>query len=192
MTKGRPVIAVNFARTDFRLLARIRAGLVAVTVLLFLLLGAQVLRLQSVRAQYMAEESQAKALSASEQKLRPVLEERERLLHTLGDMKPLLDARRFSWTSVLTGIERVFPVGMALTDVKFDRKDRTLTLQGIARSPDALSGLMIGLERSRQFKSPLLKHQSMEKGILSFDVAVRYQEESAFDTSSGPGRNQGQ
>jgi len=38
---------------------------------------------------------------------------------------------------------------------------------------------MIGLQKSRSFKSPLLKHQSMDKGNLSFNVAVTYQKHLA-------------
>jgi Tfp pilus assembly protein PilN len=116
------------------------------------------------------------------------MQERQQLVKDLGDMSALLEARRFSWTQLLTGIEASFPSGVALTQLDFKSREGAVTIEGTARSPEALSGLMIGLQKSRSFKSPLLKHQSMDKGNLSFNVAVTYQEHLAAGADPGAGR----
>ena len=89
-------------------------------------------------------------------------------------MAGLMEARRFSWTRLLTGLEAAFPVGVALTKLDFNPKERTLVIEGVAQSPEALRNLMVGLEKSTYFRDPLLKHQSVDKGIISFNVASVY------------------
>jgi hypothetical protein len=68
----------------------------------------------------------------------------------------------------------VFPAGAALERLQYDPKDRSLVLDGRAQSPEALRNLMVGLEKSPLFKDPLLKHQSVEKGVISFTVGAHY------------------
>jgi len=178
-----PVITVNFARTDFRLIARLQWGGIAVIALLVVSGGSLLWAANSYRQQGEVAERQLRDLAASAAKLRPAIEERQQLVKNLSDMSGLIEARRHSWTQFLTGIEAAFPAGIALTKVDFRPRDLTAVLEGEAQSPEALSGLMIGLQRSRSFKNPQLKHQSMDKGSLSFNVAVTYQ----GHTVSGPG-----
>lgn len=173
--KDRPAINVNFARTDYRLIARLQRGVVAAIALFCILAGALLWTAGSYRHQAAAAEQQVKDLAGSAGKLRPAIEERQQLVKNLSAMSGLIEARRHSWTQFLTGIEAAFPTGIALTKVDFRPRDLTVVLEGDARSPEALSGLMIGLQRSRSFRNPQLKHQSMDKGSLSFNVAVSYQ-----------------
>jgi Tfp pilus assembly protein PilN len=189
---GRPAaITINFARTDFGLIRQLRQVLIAVIVLLAILAGALLWIAKATAHQGAAAEQRVRDLAASAEKLRPALEERQQLVKNLGAMSGLIEARRHSWTQFLSGIEAAFPAGIALSKVDFNPRDLTAALEGSAQSPEALSNLMIGLQRSRSFRNPQLKHQSMEKGSLSFNVAVSYQEHGvagpAPDTDRKPG-----
>jgi len=174
--KKRQAITVNFARTDYSLIARLQWGGFAAIVLLGVIAGALLWTAVSYRHQGAVAEQQVRDLAESAVKLRPAIEERQQLVKNLSAMSGLIAARRHSWTQFLTGLEAAFPSGLALTKVDLQPRDLTVVLEGVAQSPEALSGLMIGLQRSRSFKNPQLKHQSMDKGSLSFNVAVSYQE----------------
>jgi Tfp pilus assembly protein PilN len=184
-------ISINFARTDYRLIARLQWGGIAAILLLGICAGALLWTVNSYRHEAAAAEQRVTDLAASAGELRPAMEERQQLVKNLNAMSGLIEARRHSWTLFLTGIEAAFPSGIALTKVDFNPRELTVVLEGSAQSPEALSGLMIGLQRSRSFKNPQLKHQSMDKGSLSFNVAVSYQEQSvagpAPDTDRKPG-----
>ena len=175
----RQAIAINFARTDYRLIVRLQRGGVIAAVLLVVITGLLLWTASSYRQQAAVAEQDVVDLAASAAKLRPAMEERQQLVKNLSAMTGLIEARRHSWTHFLTSIEAAFPTGIALTKVDFRPRDLTVVLEGVAQSPEALSSLMIGLQRSRAFKNPQLKHQSMEKGSLSFNVAVSYQGQRA-------------
>jgi len=184
----RPEITVNFARTDYRLIARLQWGGIAAIAMLSIIAGALLWSASSYRDQGAAADRHVKDLADSAGKLRPAIDERQQLVKNLSAMSGLIEARRHSWTQFLTGIEAAFPAGIALTKVDFHPRDLTVVLEGAAQSPEALSGLMIGLQRSRSFKNPQLKHQSMDKGSLSFNVAVSYQGHSVAGSASGADR----
>ncbi len=188
MTKRSALITINFAGTNFRLLMRLRQGLIVAVVLLGTTTGALLWQANSYRVQSAALTRQVGDFTASIEKLRPAMLERQQLVQDLGDMSGLLEARRFSWTRLLTGIEAAFPAGIALTRLEFNARELAAALEGTAQSPESLSSLMIGLQKSRSFKGPLLKHQSMDKGKLSFNVAVTYQEHLAAGADPGAGR----
>ena len=182
------LITINFAGTNFRLLTRLQQGLIVTVLLLGTMTGGLLWKVNSYRAQSAALTKQVREFTASVEKMRPAMQERQQLVKDLGDMSGLLEARRFSWTQFLTGIEAAFPNGVALTRLEFNTRELTAVLEGTAQSPESLSSLMIGLQRSRSFTSPLLKHQSMDKGNLSFNVAVTYQEHLAAGAAPGAGR----
>jgi len=186
--KNWQTITVNFARTDYRLIARLQWGVVAAIGLLCVIAGALLWTAGSYRHQAAAAEQQVRDLAVSAGKLRPAIEERQQLVKNLSAMSGLIEARRHSWTQLLTGIEASFPAGLALTRMDFRPSDLTVVLEGDARSPEALSALMIGLQRSRSFRNPQLKHQSMDKGSLSFNVAVSYQGPRAAGAAPGTDR----
>ncbi len=175
MRAGGRIVTINFASVDHRLISRVRIGLFAAAALF--VCAAVVLAVQagSSRSRAAAVERQVKELAAAEEKLRPALEERQELVRNLGQMSALVEARRFSWVRLLSTIEEVFPAGVALDRVELNPRERLVLLEGEARSPEALSSLMIGLQRTAMLRNPLLKRQSMEKGILSFHVTVNYQ-----------------
>ena len=175
----RPAILINFASTDYRLIARLQWGGITAAVLLGVIAGLLLWTAGSYRQQATDAEQKVLDLAASAAKLRPAMEERQELVKNLNAMTGLVEARRHSWVHFLTSIEAAFPTGIALTKVDFRPRDLSVVLEGAAQSPEALSSLMIGLQRSRSFKNPQLKHQSMEKGSLSFNVAVSYQGQHA-------------
>jgi Tfp pilus assembly protein PilN len=189
--KRTPAITINFAGVDYRRLAVTRAALIGVMVLLVLCAGWLSLQLRSYRDQGAAMERQTAELAASQAKLRPEMQERQRLMKDLNAMSGLLEARRFSWTRLLTAIEEAFPSGIALTRVELNPREQIVVLEGAAQSPEALSTLMIGLQRSGSFRNPLLKHQSMDKGDLSFNVTVQYQTSLAAGPAPGPAQRSG-
>lgn len=182
------LITINFAGTNFRLLLRLQQGLLLVVVLLGITTGMLIWKANSYRVQSAVLTQQVREFTASIEKLRPAMQERQQLIKDLGDMTGLLDARRFSWTRLLTGIEATFPSGVALTKLDFNRRELAVALEGTASSPESLSNLMIGLQRSSSFRSPLLKHQSIDKGNISFNVAITYQEHLAAGSDQGAGQ----
>jgi Tfp pilus assembly protein PilN len=170
------MIAINFASANYRLSSRIMAGLLAGSAVLALIAGVLLWQHASLRRDSWAIEQKLKESEAASEKIRPVLEERERLVKDLTSMSGLLESRRFSWTRLLSSIEAIVPVGVAMRSVDFDPRERALSLEGTAQSPEALRNLVIGLEKSSTFKDPFLKHQSLEKGSISFNVVAVYHE----------------
>ncbi len=142
--------------------------------LLFLIAGGMVWKTASLRAELSAAQQKVRDAGASDTGAKTLMGEREKLVKDLDSMTGLLEARKFSWTGLLTSIEGVVPVGVALTKVDFNPTGRSLTLDGKAQSPEALRNLVVGLEKSDAFQDPLLKHQSIEKGIISFNVVAVY------------------
>jgi len=117
-----------------------------------------------------------KVLEASVEKVRPALLERERLVKDLAATSSLLEARKLSWTRLLTSIETIIPAEAALNKLEFNPKDNMLMLEGAALAPEALRNLVIGMEKSTSFKDPFLKSQSIEKGHIAFNVVAVYRD----------------
>lgn len=191
MLKRRAAVTINFAGINYGFIMRMQQAGLALIILLVAAAGLLLWSALSYRAAGAEAEQQVASLVDSAGKLQMAVQERQQLIKNLNAMSALLEARRHSWTRLLTGIEAAFPTGIALTRVDFARKDQAVVLEGVAQSPEALSSLMIGMQRSRSFKNPLLKHQSMDKGILSFNVAVIYQETPAAGPDQGAGGGSG-
>lgn len=187
MLKRRATITINFSGINYGLIIRLQQAGIVLIVVLAAAAGMLLWSALSYRTAAAAAEQQVASLADSAGKLQMALQERQQLIRNLSDMSGLLEARRHSWTRFLTAIEAAFPQGIALTRVDFERRDQTVVLEGAAQSPESLSNLMIGLQRARSFRNPLLKHQSMDKGTLSFNVAVIYQEPLA----AGPDQSAG-
>jgi Tfp pilus assembly protein PilN len=171
------MIDINLASRDYRVVFRIYSGLLAGTVLLVALMAIMLWSAASYRMDISAMNQRLKTLAAADEQVRPVLLERERITKELSSMSALLEARRFSWTRLFTSIEAVFPTGAALERVELNSNDHTLSLEGKALSPEALRNLMVGMEKSASFKDPFLKHQSVDKGHISFNVVALYQKD---------------
>lgn len=165
---------MNFVTRDYRLSARIVAGLAVVSAALLLALAGIAAAALTGRSEGAALGRQVADLAERTGKLQPVLNERDRLFRELGNMTALLESKRFSWTGLLTNIERVFPVGVALDSLLCNPKERSLLLEGRAQSPESLRNLVIGFERSPAFFDSQLRNQSVEKGVISFSIGVRY------------------
>lgn len=179
------MIPVNFASKNYRAIERVFQALVAGSVLLLLAAGGTVWKAVALRSELSATQRKVHDAEAADEQVKSMLGEREKLVKDLGSMTGLLDARKFSWTGFFTSIETVVPVGVALNKVEFNPGDRSLTLEGKAQSPEALRNLVVGLEKSDSFRDPLLKHQSIEKGIISFNVVAVYHEYKRVGVAQG-------
>lgn len=187
MKKTNAPISINFASVNYRLIGRLGATFAAGTVVLIVVAVGLLLQAEKYHSEEHAMRQRLQALAEAEKKLKPVMDERQELLSNLGAMTGLLEAREVSWTRLLTGVEEAFPSGIALERMEYNRNDSTLLLEGRALSPEALSAFMIGLQKSKLFLNPLLKRQSIDKGILSFHVAVNYQKPQTASGVFGTG-----
>lgn len=170
------MININFASRNYRAAGsavRVLFGMVIV----FSLVAAVLLWEAALQHRDLSSMQQKlKAAEVEDGQVKFTLLEREKLEQNLNAMSGLVEARKFSWTQFLTKLEEAVPVGVALKKIVFNPIDRTLSIEGMAQSPEALRDLMVGIEKSAAFTSPLLKHQSLDKGILSFNVAAVYNE----------------
>jgi Tfp pilus assembly protein PilN len=170
------MITINFASKNYRLIENIRTGLIAGSVVLSIIMAGMVWKTVSMRSSVSAMEGKLKEAAAADEQTAALLHERQQIVKDLNSMSGLMESKKFSWTRLLTSIETVVPRGVALTHVEFITKERTVLLDGVAQSPESLRSLLVGLEQSASFKSPFLKHQSLEKGNLLFNVITVYQE----------------
>jgi Tfp pilus assembly protein PilN len=173
------MISINFASRNYRLIERIRIILLAGTVLLCMTLAGMIWTAVSLRADVSSKDKKLRELEASLEQARPVLAEREQLVKDLTAMSGLMESKKFSCTRFLTNIEAVVPKGVALKKVAFNPHDHSLTLEGMAHSPESLRNLVERLEKSSSFKDPFLKHQSIDKGSISFNVVAVYREDAS-------------
>lgn len=155
-------------------MARLLVGLVVLSGVLVIVLAVQVWAMVESRSGIAAMGRKLQQQSVLDEQMRPVLQEREQIVRNLMAMSSLVESRRFSWTRLLSGMEAAFPTGVALTKLEFNPKEHSLVIDGVAQSPEALRNLMVGLEKSSSFKEPLLKHQSVDKGSISFNVVASY------------------
>ena len=170
------MISINFASTNYRFAVRIARAFAAAGIILACVAAGMVWKSISLHSTAAAMQEQLKEAEQSDLQINSLLAEREQLGKDLSAMSGLMDARRFSWTRFLTSIEAVVPVGVALKKVEYNPGDRTLSIDGMAQSPEALRNLIVGFEKSPSFTAPFLKHQSLEKGIISFNVVAVYHE----------------
>ncbi|OGW38802.1 MAG: hypothetical protein A2010_01705 [Nitrospirae bacterium GWD2_57_9] len=179
------MISINFASRNYRVFDRLQKALAAAIVILLFITVAIIGKSVSLRIDMAAVSKNVQEVQAAEEKVRPLLAERDRIIKDLSAMADLMESRRFSWTRLLTNVEAVFPVGVALDKVDYNRGSRTLTLDGAARSPESLRNLMVGLEQTTTFTDAYLKHQSIDKGNISFNVVAVYQEHKTAGMAEG-------
>ena len=170
------MITINFASRNYRLVGRIRTGLNAGSIILAVMTAMMLWTIVAFRASIPSMDRTLQELEAADVQVKPVLQERAQLVKDLNAMSGLMESRKISWTGLLTSIEAVVPKGVALKHVIFNPKDSSLTLDGVALSPESLRNLVVGLEKTSSFKDPFLKHQSLEKGSISFNVVAVYRE----------------
>jgi Tfp pilus assembly protein PilN len=178
------MISINFASRNYRLIERIHIGLIAAIVILGMTLLGMIWRATALRMNIVTVEQNLKERQRADERVRPILKEREQLVRDLSAMSGLIAARKFSWTRLLTRLEAVVPLGAALKSVDYNPETWALALEGTAQSPEALRSLVMGLEKSSSFKEPLLKHQSLDKGSISFNVVAVYREDTGVDLAS--------
>ena len=170
------MISINFASRNYRLTTRFAQALFAVSIVLAISAAGLIWKAAALKADIAVMQQKLKEAEAADEQVKSILVEREQLVKDLGAMSGFMDAQRFSWTRLLSSIEAVVPVGVALKSVEFSTKDQTLMLEGTAQSPESLRNLVVGLEKSLSFTDPFLKHQSLEKGNISFNVVAVYHE----------------
>jgi len=168
------MISINFAGKNYRLIERIHSGLIIAIFLSSLMTIGMIWKAVSLRMSIVAIEKTLQERHMTDDQLQPVLKEREQFVKDLSAMSGLLEARKFSWTRLLTSLESVVPVGTALKSVDYNPENHTLVLDGIALSPEALRNLVQSMEKNPAFKDPFLKHQSLDKGNISFNVIAIY------------------
>lgn len=169
------MISINFAVKNYRVLERIQMGVVAFVIFLSAALAISIVHVVTLRAEAASLAGKMRDAEQAEARISPLLAERGRVVKELSAMTVLLESRRFSWTKLLSDIEAAFPTGVALDKLDYNPHTGMLTLDGMAQSPEALRSLMVGLERSPSFREPYLKHQSVDKGSISFNVVASYQ-----------------
>lgn len=179
------MIPINFASRNYGLIRRIETGIIVLAVLLLIAAAFIIQRGILLRGEIAALDKKVKEMEAAEEQVLPLLAERDRVVKDLEAMSGLIESKRFSWTQLLTRIERIFPVGVAVAKVQYNPRDRSLALDGAAQSPESLRNLMIGLEGNSAFKDPYLKHQSIDKGSISFNVIAFYNEPKAAVVGQG-------
>jgi Tfp pilus assembly protein PilN len=172
----RDMITINFASRNYRVTTRVAQALIAVSVMLAIGAAVLIWKTTVLKADIAVMQQKLKEAEAADEQVKSILIERERLVKDLGAMSGFMDAQRFSWTRLLSSIEAVVPVGVALKKVEFSPQDQALMLEGMAQSPESLRNLVVGLEKSSSFTDPFLKHQLLEKGSISFNVVAVYHE----------------
>jgi Tfp pilus assembly protein PilN len=173
------MININFASKNYRLIVKVRYALIAGTVVLVVIMAGMIWNALTLRTEISSMNREIQELEKANAQARPEILERAQIVKDLTAMSGLRESRRISWTKLLTSIEAVVPIGVALKHVDLDPKDSTLMLNGIARSPESLRNLVVAMEKAVQFKSPSLKHQSVEKGSISFNVVAVYREDKS-------------
>jgi Tfp pilus assembly protein PilN len=179
------MIKINFASRDYRLIGRILSALMVGTILVVAVAAGMLWTTMSLRAKVSFIDRKIQELEAADAKARPEIVEREQLVKDLTAMSGLMASRKISWTRLLTSVEAVVPVGVALKHMEFNSNDSTLTLNGMAGSPESLRNLVVAMETAAPFKSPSLKHQSLEKGSISFNVVAVYREDNSPIVAQG-------
>ncbi len=179
------MILINFASQNYRSAVRITKVFLAASIILAFIAAGLVWKSILLRSATAAMQEKLKEAEASDVQINSLLAERELLVKDLSAMSSLMDARKFSWTRFLTCIEAVVPVGVALSKVEYNPGGRTLSIDGMAQSPEALRNLIVGFEKSQSFTAPFLKHQSLEKGIISFNVVAVYHESKSTGVVPG-------
>ncbi len=179
------MITINFASRNYRLVENVRTGLIAGSAMLCIVMAGLVWTMITLRSNVSSMEEKVNNAMKADGQLASLLLERQQIVKDLNSMYGLMDSRKFSWTKLLTSIETVVPRGVALTHVEFIAKEHTVLLDGVAQSPEALRTLVVGLEQSPSFKNPFLKHQSLEKGNLLFNVVTVYQEHKSAGVALG-------
>jgi Tfp pilus assembly protein PilN len=179
------MMTINFASRNFRLAAGMTRALIAGSVILAIGAAGLLVKNASLRADSSIMQRKLEDAKAADEQVKAELVEREQLARDLGAMSGLVEARKFSWTKLLSSIEAVVPVGVALKNVVFNPKDQTLALDGTAQSPESLRNLVVGFEKSPSFREPFLKHQTLDKGSISFNVVAVYHEQKSAVVAQG-------
>jgi Tfp pilus assembly protein PilN len=177
------MISINFAGKNYRLAARITKGLTATGIVLLLIAAVLLGKSLALRNDFIVLQKKLYDAAAADEQVRATLLERDQLVKDLNSMSALLSSRKFSWTEMFSQLEAAVPTGVALKSIAFNPKDRSLSLEGAAQTPESLRNLVVGLERSKAFSDPYLKHQSLEKGTIAFNVVAVYQERKSAVTA---------
>lgn len=101
----------------------------------------------------------------------------DRLSRDVGFANQLIGERTFSWTALLTELERTVPNGMAINGVQHHLgKDVTIRLTGSALGLQAIQQFTEALAGHAAFYDPaLVQHRVRERtGLVDFSLRVGY------------------
>lgn len=98
----------------------------------------------------------------------------------------VLSGRSFSWTEVLTGLEKSLPDGVLLLQINPDFDKKKITFSGLGTSMNSILSMVDNMNRSVLFREAVLvKHSEDEKaagpgkpdGMIHFSITSYYDEE---------------
>jgi Tfp pilus assembly protein PilN len=103
------------------------------------------------------------------------------LIEEVGYINRLIAREAFSWTELLTSLEKKVPKGVSIVQVSPEFETRTIKVSGMAKSKKEVLRLVDGLGRSDEFSDVfLLRHEDIikkdagEESFVTFDVSAKY------------------
>lgn len=105
----------------------------------------------------------------------PSEEEVSTLAFEVSIANSLIRQKSFSWTALLTDLERAIPKNISISSIQPHFNEAKISLSGIALSLEDLTNLIIKLEGSPVFEGVFLNNQrETEKGFVQFSINLVY------------------
>lgn len=101
----------------------------------------------------------------------------------------VLSGRSFSWTEVLTGLEKSLPDGALLLQINPDFDKMKITFSGLGTSMESILGMVDSMNRSEIFREAVLVRHSEDEnaaghgkpdGMIHFSITSYYDAERAL------------
>lgn len=101
----------------------------------------------------------------------------------------VLSGRSFSWTEVLTGLEKSLPDGAILLQINPDFDKMKITFSGLGTSMESVLGMVDSMNRSELFREAVLVKHSEDKntarrgkpdGMIHFSITSYYDAQQAL------------
>jgi Tfp pilus assembly protein PilN len=162
----------NLASTDYRRSRRRTRFLAGSAVLLLLLLAGQLAlwadtrrETQATSARLASVDTEIRRLQEEGRAARAAIpaEALKQYEARVAAYNQILEASAFSWIGLLVELERSVPPGVVLGEIQPDLPTGRVSLRGTARTFEALTLLLRGLEERTLFRDVYLLHQSVKK-----------------------------
>jgi Tfp pilus assembly protein PilN len=183
------IAGFNLAAVDYRRNRRTLLLLGTASIVLVLVLAAQLVLWSAQRRENQAVESHLAGMEAQfrqhqsqMQGLRTQLpaETVKQYEAKVVTYNQFLEASVFSWIGLLTELERSVPPGVTVATIQPDLSTGKVSLRGEARSFEDITKLLRGLEERTAFRDVFLLHQGTHKATggapdtLDFSVSLIY------------------